>query len=352
LGVEQSGFDQGDVANLMAIAWSSRLPIPGPKQKMPTWRNWSMAGVVVTAALGAWSAAFAADTVRVGKSASQPFAFAPMEIGIAEGIWSKHGLDPEVTIFAGDAKLQQGLVSGTFDFGLGSGPAMGFLAKGVPAKAVAALANEPLSMGLIVGADSPLRKPEDLKGKKIGVSTIGSLSYWLARELSRRLGWGSEGVVAIPVGGIAATLAALKVGQVDGVILSASQGYELEETNNGRVLLEFGTYIKDFHTHVLFATDDMIAHKPDQIRRFLAGWKDVVAFMAANKDETIRIARQVTGLDEAVERREYDAVMPMMSRDLRFHPAALDAIAASFPELGIMAEKPDLRPFYTEEFLQ
>ena len=116
-------------------------------------------------------------------------------------------------------------------------------------------------------------------------------------------------------------------------------------------LLQFGTYIKNFHTHVIFATDDMIANKPDQVRRFLAGWKDVIAFMAANKAETVRIARQVTGLDEAIENREYDDVMPMMSRDLRFHAKALDVIGDSFPEMEIMPAKPDMRTLYTEEFL-
>jgi ABC-type nitrate/sulfonate/bicarbonate transport system substrate-binding protein len=305
-----------------------------------------VAAVVVTA-----STALAADKVRVGKSVSQPFAFAPVEIGVAEGIWARHGLDVETIVFAGDAKLQQGLVADAIDFGLGSGPAMGFLAKGVPAKAVGALANEPLSMGLIVGASPDIQKPNDLKGKKIGVTTAGSLSYWLARELSRQLGWGSNGIEPVALGAMTAMVAALKRGQVDGVVLSASQGYALEKTGDGRLLLEFGTYIKDFHTHVIFATDAMIANKPDQVRRFLAGWKDVIAFMAANKAETVRIARQVTGLDEAIENREYDDVMPMMSRDLRFNPKALDAIGDSFPEMEIMPAKPDMRTLYTEEFL-
>src|SRR5580704_13826517 len=115
-------------------------------------KNRTLAALLLIACCVGASGAFAADKVRVGKSVSQPFAFAPVEIGTAEGIWAKHGLEVETTIFAGDAKLQQGLVSGSVDFGLGSGPAMGFLAKGVPAKAVGALANEPLSMGLIVGA--------------------------------------------------------------------------------------------------------------------------------------------------------------------------------------------------------
>jgi NitT/TauT family transport system substrate-binding protein len=321
-----------------------------PERDVRRLTDFLIAGLLLAAFLGA-SSATTADKVRIGKSVSQPFAFAPVEIGMEKGIWAKHGLETEVVIFAGDAKLQQGLVANSVDFGLGSGPAMGFLAKGVPAKAVGALANEPLSMGLIVGPSSAIRTPQDLKGTKIGVTTNGSLTYWLARELSRQMGWGSEGIETVALGAIGGQLAGLKLGQVDGIIMSSSQGYGLEEKNEGRLLLEFGTYIKNFHTHVIYASTDMIANKPDQVRRFLAGWKDVIAFMAANKAETVRIARQVTGLDEAIESREYDDVMPMMSRDLRFSPKALDVIAASFPEMGIMAEKPDMRTLYTEEFL-
>lgn len=314
------------------------------------WKR-TITGFLFAAILVDTGVALAADKVRVGKSVSQPFAFAPVEIGTAEGIWAKHGLEVETIIFAGDAKLQQGLVANSVDFGLGSGPAMGFLVKGVPAKAVGALANQPLSMGLIVGASSAIRKPEDLEGAKIGVTTNGSLTYWLARELSRQMGWGSEGIETVALGAISAQFAALKRGQVDGIIMSSSQGYGLEKNNEGKLLLEFGTYIKDFHTHVIYATNDMIEHKPDQVRRFLAGWKDVIAFMAANKDETVRIVRQVTNLDEDIERREYDDVMPMMSRDLRFSPKALDVIGDSFPEMDIMPAKPDMRTLYTEQFL-
>ena len=295
--------------------------------------------------------AAAADKVWVGKSVTQPFAFAPIEIGLEKGIWARHGLELEVPIFAGDAKLQQAFVANSVDFGLGSGPAMGFIAKGVPAKAVGVIANQPLSMGLVVGPHSPITTPAELKGAKIGISTVGSLTQWLARELSRRMGWGSEGIKTVALGAISSQFAALKQSQVDGFVMSSSQGYLLEKQKDGRLLLSFGDYIKDFHTHVIFATTEMMQKKPDQVRRFLAGWIEVIAFMAATKDETVRIASQVTGLDEDIERREYDEVMPMMSRDLRFSPKALDVIGDSFPELEILPKKPDMTKLYTEEFL-
>jgi ABC-type nitrate/sulfonate/bicarbonate transport system substrate-binding protein len=68
----------------------------------------ALAALLLTVMVCAAPAAGAADKVRVGKSVSQPFAFAPVEIGAAEGIWAKHDLDVETVTFAGDAKLQQG----------------------------------------------------------------------------------------------------------------------------------------------------------------------------------------------------------------------------------------------------
>src|SRR5262249_33926888 len=57
----------------------------------------------------------AADRVRVGKAVPFAWTFTPIDVGIAVGIFAKHGLELEVTGFAGDARLQQGLVSDSID---------------------------------------------------------------------------------------------------------------------------------------------------------------------------------------------------------------------------------------------
>src|SRR5262249_11351184 len=112
--------------------------------------------------------------VRVGKAVPFAWTFTPIDVGIAVGIFAKHGLELEVTGFAGDARLQQGLVSDSIDFGLGSGAGMGFLAKGVPAKAVAAMAGGPLDMSMVVSYDSPIKTLDDIKGRRGGGKTGGA----------------------------------------------------------------------------------------------------------------------------------------------------------------------------------
>jgi NitT/TauT family transport system substrate-binding protein len=295
--------------------------------------------------------ASAADLIRVGKASATTFAFAPIEVGTEKGIWAKHNLTVESIAFGGEARLQQAMTADSIEFSLGSGPGMGFISKGVPVMTVAAMANEPLAMGLTVGKNSPIKEFDDLKGKTVSVSTGGSLTLWLVREFSNQRGWGPTGIKTVPLGVNPAQVAALKAGNVQGIVTSSSIGYVLEKDGEGRVLVEFGEHVRDFHTHVIFATNAVITRKPDVVRRFLAGWIDVVDFMAKNRDETIKLVMSVSQLPQDIQAREYDKAMPMMSRDLRFRPAALDVLQRTLVELEILNAKPDMSKLYSEQFL-
>jgi NitT/TauT family transport system substrate-binding protein len=295
--------------------------------------------------------AMALDVVRVGKTASNALAFTPPEIGMAKGIWQKHGIEVKVLQYAGDGKMQQGLIANEIEFGLGSGPSMGFIAKNVPAMTVGVIANQPLSMGLIVAPDSPIKTTQDLKGRKIGITTNGSLTYWLARALARREGWAPDAIRTVPMGSISGQIAGLKSGQVDGFIMSASVGYMLADRHEGKVLLHFGDEIKDFHTHVIFATNKVIKDNPDLVKRFLAAWQETVEFMFTQRDEAIALAQKTTELPLNIQEEEFDKVLPMMSRDLRFNDAAMAVILDSFIELEILDKKPDPKTLYTEAYL-
>ena len=81
------------------------------------------------------------------------------------GIFAKHGLEIEASAAAGDAKLQQALTADSADIGIGSGPGMAFMVKGVPAKAVAVMYGVPKNMAVMVGYNSPAKTVDDLKGR-------------------------------------------------------------------------------------------------------------------------------------------------------------------------------------------
>ena len=192
--------------------------------------------------------------------------------------------------------MQQAMASDSLDIALGSGPAMAFIVKGSPIKGVAAMAGPPLLLAIVVRPDGP-KTAADLKGKKISVSTAGSLTYWLVSETSRRQGWGPKGIEIAPMGAMPGQIAAMKRGDIDGAIMDIGNAFELEKRGEGRILIRF-TDIKDFHIHVIFAADKLIAERPEALRAFLKGWFETIDFMHKNKAETVAIAKEVTNKDD------------------------------------------------------
>src|SRR6202051_506467 len=182
----------------------------------------------------------------------------------------------------------------------------------------------PSNLALLVPVNSPIKTMADLKGKRIGLTTVGSLTDWLVRELSRQQGWGSDGIKILPLGQIQARLAAMERGELDGSVQEAANGYELEEAGRTRNLILFGSIAKDFYTHVIFASDDMIARRPDLLRRFLRGWFKTIAFMRANKDFTVASEARTLNVRPSVVARIYDAQMPSFSADGAWDPKEIE----------------------------
>src|SRR5207247_2009847 len=213
-----------------------------------------------------------------------------------------------------------------------------------PIKAVAAMAGPPLLLAIVVRPDGP-KTAADLKGKKISVSTAGSLTYWLVSETSRRQGWGPKGIEIAPMGAMPGQIAALKRGDIDGVIMDIGNAFDLEKRGEGRILVRFND-IRDFHIHVIFAADKLIAGKPEPLRGFLAGWFETIAFIRRNKAESVAIAKEVTNKDEEITSRVYDELMPMFSDTGKFDAAALATLAKSYVELQLLPQEPDMTKLY------
>jgi NitT/TauT family transport system substrate-binding protein len=296
-------------------------------------------------------AARAATVVRIGQPQAGTFQFVPLQVGIEAGIFKQHGIDIEVTDFGGGPREQQAIVAGSIDIAIGSGPELALEVKGAPEIAVAAMADAPYSVLLAVLKDSPIKTAADLKGKTISVSSKGSLTYWLAQELSRQLGWGTDGFVIAPLGTTSAQTAALKTHQIDGMIVEANAGYRLEEDGTGRVLVQFGDRIKTFHIYILYARRAFADSAPDALRGFLAGWFDTISYMHAHRDQTIDIVQRTANVSPDIATRDYDELMGMFNRTGRFDPKALAVLSRSFVEMGTLPNEPDMQSLVTEKYL-
>jgi len=309
--------------------------------------------VVASIAIGLLtaSAVSAATLVRVGNAGRESFSFVPATIGQEVGIFAKHDLDITISGFGGDAKLQQAMAADAVDIGLGSGPGLAFITKGSPVKGIAAMAGPPLLFALLVRADGSIKTIDDLKGHKVGISTVGSATSWLMNEVSRQQGWGLDGFTLVAIGENAARVAAVKAGAVDGCVVDIGSALNFVKRGDGRILMRFGDVVKDFILHVIFATDKSIAERPAALTAFLKGWFETIAFMRQNKAKSVAIAMNVMGTDEATTSGIYDELMPMFSDTGRFDPKALAVLSRSFVEMKTLPAEPDMSRLYTEAFL-
>lgn len=309
--------------------------------------------LLVSAGISAASSAYAADHLRVAKPAAIGFGFSLLEVGMSAGIFAQHGLDIQSIVLDGAAKQHQAMMAHAIDISLGAGTDIAFLVKGAPEKGVAALAGPPLAFVAMVRNDGKIDTVADLKGKRIAASTVGSLTYWLATQISASQGWtGADALTVVPLGNFDAMRAALATNQIDAISATLEGALLLQKAGSGKLLVSFGDIVHPFLTHMLLANDDLIAQNPSALRRFIAAWFETVAWAKAHKAETLRYSMAATRLPEDISSEAYDKEMPMFFNDGHFDPRDVAAVEQALMQTGQLAQPPDNSTIMTEEFLK
>jgi ABC-type nitrate/sulfonate/bicarbonate transport system substrate-binding protein len=290
------------------------------------------------------------ERVNVARSGID-IAFAPIEVGREAHIWSDLGLDVEVLDVPG-TRIEQVLTSGDADVGLGAAVALGARLKGVPTMGVAAIADLPYNFTLIVPTDSPIKAVTDLRGRSVAVSTAGSLTEWLVREVARQEGWGTDGIKTVPLGGDEARIAALRsAGGIDADLAGLMQAVDLQDKGQIRIVVYFGDIVRDFQNLVLKASDKFIAEHPDRLERFLQGWYRTVAYMKTHPDETTKVIASAFRIDPAAVAKALPVEMKMMSTDGSFSAKGMEVVRQSLVELKILPTLPAMSDLITERFV-
>jgi NitT/TauT family transport system substrate-binding protein len=273
-----------------------------------------------------------ADTaLTIGKASNDSDSIIPVNVGDQLGLFKKRGLDLKIVDFEGGGKMIQAMTGGSIDIGIGAGTQMAFIVKGVPMLAVCESTTTLPYFSFGVPWDSPIKSKADLKGKKVGVSTAGSLNDWLAQEFDRAEGWGPGGTIHVAIGSnFAAIVAAFHEHQVDTYVGGTTTFLGMEEKGIGRLLFPVTDYA---------------------IRAFLAGWLETAAFIRTHKAEAVKLESGITGFSESVTSRDYDIVKDMYSKDCRFGTEALATLKRSFVELKVLDQAPDMSKLYTEAYL-
>ncbi|HEY1266574.1 MAG TPA: ABC transporter substrate-binding protein [Candidatus Binatia bacterium] len=158
----------------------------------------------------------------------------PLFITVEERIFQKYGYEVSAVAMGGSPLINAAMLAGEFPIGYTAGGAV--IASRVSGSDLIAIAS-PLPVLTSQGWSRPeIKSISDLKGKRIGVTRIGTSTYYSALSMLESGGLKANEVVFIQSGGIGESFAALKTGLVDVCIV----GYP------------FGLYAKNAGFNLLF----------------------------------------------------------------------------------------------------
>src|SRR5665213_3335825 len=321
---------------------------PGNREEEPMRKKLSHRAFLAAFAIALGSLAYgpvasAATTLTVGKAAPNADPIIPVDVGDQLGIFKKHGLDLKIVDFTGGSKMAQAMAAGGIDLGDGAGTEMALVAKGVPMLAICESAGPIPFISIGVPWDSPIHSIAQLKGKKIGISSAGSLTDWLTKELARKEGWGPDEVTSVAIGnGSASIIAAFRDHLIDADVAVTSLFLAMEEKKAGRLLFPVTQYEGNLAAGTLYASTHLIDSDPNAVRAFIAGWIETVDFIRTHKAEAVKIESGITGFSESVMSKNYDLTIGMFTKDCKFDAESLATLKRSFADLKLMSTPPDM----------
>jgi len=271
---------------------------------------------------------------------------APFWITKEAGLFEKNGLDVTMIYVDGGSKATQALMSGDMPIAQvgGNAPVVARL-RGADVTLIAGLLNV-LAYSMVVSPE--IKKPEDLKGKKLSVSRFGSNSDYATRKIL--LKWGLKPDVDVAVlqipGGQPARMAAIQSKVVQGMVAQPPVT-NLARKLNLNIIAEPEDFGGAYPTTPVASRLSYIKDKRDTVRKFTRALLEGIHLYKTNKD----FSKKVIG--KYVKASDNDALEDSYQYFSRLVPQkpypSVEAVKEALAELG--EKDPKARAAKPEDFV-
>jgi NitT/TauT family transport system substrate-binding protein len=262
-----------------------------------------------------FASALAQEKLRVAYTVIAPTQ-ANVWVAKEMGFYAKHGLDVDLVLLVGAPLAVAALVSGETPIShTGASAVIASNLQGSGAVIVAGAANR---FPYVLFVTDQIKRVEDLRGKKFGVSRIGSADNASAVTVLERYGIKENDVTYVQAGNIPSRLAAMQSNALQATLLQAPETLKAKEIGL-RPLLDFTKLDVEWQQNGVATTREYIKKRPDTVRRFMRAYVEAVHYNLTNPKGSQRILQKYLAIkdDKSVE-EAYNEIVAKLTRKVPY----------------------------------
>jgi NitT/TauT family transport system substrate-binding protein len=279
----------------------------------------------------------AQDVVRIALPTKTYFPTVITEAALRQKLFAKEGIGAEPTVYRGGAECLEAMAAGAADLTVAGAPSVGVVVKkGVGMKLVATAARGYMGWYLLVRADSPVTKVQELAGKKVGITSAGSGSDFLAL-------WTNETYktpfTRVPLGG-GGLVPNLRSGNVDAVVLYSPLSFEMMQAKQARMLIDYSAEVPAHMAGGWAVTQKLIDDKPQVVQKTLNALYGGLAWLRNNRAAAIALVAEVDEIKPEIAAAEYENTILKLATDASLKPEEMQRAMEMGKLIGITDTAP------------
>jgi NitT/TauT family transport system substrate-binding protein len=250
--------------------------------------------VVIAVSLA--SPANAQEKVRFAVGGKSAVFYLPLSVTERLGYFKDAGLDVEISDVASGGRTLQSIVGGSAEIGIGTfDHAIQMQAKNQPVVALLQYGRYPgFVLAMMAGKADRYHSPKDLKGMKIGVTSPGSSTHFMAAYMMVRNGLKQDDASFVGTGTTSTAVAAARRAEIDAIVSSDPMMTLMESEKLVKVVADARTaegtkaiYGGPYPGGVIYATPAYIEKNPQAVQKVVDAFVHGLKWIAGHSAEDI-----------------------------------------------------------------
>lgn len=305
--------------------------------------------------LACFSAAWSLEKLKFATSVREsPVYYLPVLVAEEKGFWGQNGLEGEWVPFGGGPSMYRAVSAGAVSIGFASlSSQLQAVAAGVPVILISDLYS-PDDFPVWVSGQSRIKEAKELKRAKVGVSRLGSVEQIYAMIMAKALGFQKDELKFVGTGGISQSLAGLKAGAIDAVVLPINVMVNLKISGEVREVASPASYLpKDWVGFSIFAMRDMVKNRPATVKSAIRTISMAVSFIKRNPEWSLEKMKSFSGFSGEAAKLLYEDLLLRYTDAGKINRKAVENVRDLLVEYGIVVKEklPPLAELYTDQFV-